>query len=166
VSVPRVRFQIWWLMVATAIMSLLLALLDGAVAAALVYMTIVVASAVACSPPKRRFVVASWVVALYPTVIPAYLYLAWLTAWCVLGHRARLHLDDPKTLGPIVHVPAAVFFFFDSGLVDCLEDFCMRIRHSDHRLVAAAVKWPPAIDPALRMDGGFHHVDEGLDAGS
>ena len=168
-SVPRVRFRIWWLMVVTAIVALVLAWLDVAVAVALMGMVIFAVVPVTCASPKRRLIVTSWTLALYPVMIPVYLYLTWLTVWCVLGHCPRPYLDDPKTLGPIVRVPSAMFFHvlsFDSGLVDCLEDFCLRLRHSDHRLVAAPVKWPPAIDPALCVAGGFRHVDEGFHAGT
>ena len=163
-SVPRVRFRIWWLMVATAIVAMVLAWLDEAVAVALMGMVIIAVVPVTCSSPNRRFIVTSWTLALYPVMIPVYLYLTWLTVWCVLGHCPRPYLDDPKTLGPIVRVPSAMFFHvlsFDSGLVDCLEDFCLRLRHSDHRLVAAANKWPPAIDSALCVARGICHIDEG-----
>jgi hypothetical protein len=110
VSVPLVRFRIWWLMVVTAIVAVLLAWLDVAVAVALMGMVIIAVVPVTCSSPKRRLIVTSWTLALYPVMIPVYLYLAWLTAWCVLGHRPRPYLDAPETLGPIVHVPAAMFF--------------------------------------------------------
>jgi hypothetical protein len=110
VSVPLVRFKIWWLMVVTAIVALLLAWLDVAVAVALMGMAVIAVVPVTCSSPKRRLIVTSWTLALYPVMIPVYLYLAWLTAWCVLGHRPRIYLDAPNTLGPTVHVPAAMFF--------------------------------------------------------
>jgi hypothetical protein len=110
VSVPRVRFRIWWLMVATAIVALVLAWRDLAVAVALAGMVIITVVPVTCSSPKRRLIVTSWALALYPVTIPVYLYLAWLTAWCVLGHRPRPYLDDPETLGPIVHVLSAMCF--------------------------------------------------------
>jgi hypothetical protein len=110
VNVPRVRFRIWWIMVATAIVAVLLAWLNVAVALALVCMVLIAVVPVAYSSPKRRLLVASWVVALYPVMIPVYLYATGLTAWCVLGNRPRPSVDDPKSLGPIVHVPSAMFY--------------------------------------------------------
>ena len=111
-SVPRVRFRIWWLMVATAIVAMVLAWLDEAVAVAVALMGMVIIAVVpvTCASPKLRLIVTSWTLALYPVMIPVYLYLTWLTAWCVLGHCPRPYLDDPKTLGPIVRVPSAMFF--------------------------------------------------------
>jgi hypothetical protein len=73
VNVPRVRFRIWWIMVATAIVAVLLAWLNVAVALALVCMVLIAVVPVAYSSPKRRLLVASWVVALYPVMIPVYL---------------------------------------------------------------------------------------------
>jgi hypothetical protein len=60
VSAPRVRFRIWWLMVATAIIALLLARLGAVVGLALICMLIVIAVPVAWSPAKLRLVVAAW----------------------------------------------------------------------------------------------------------
>jgi hypothetical protein len=106
----RARFKIWWLMIATAILALLLASIGGVRTVALLWAFIIGVVPVASSPPKRRLMTAGYVVALYPVMIPVYLYLTWLMAWCVLGHRPRPSLDDPKFLGPIAQVPAAMFY--------------------------------------------------------
>jgi hypothetical protein len=109
-TLPRVRFKIWWVMVATATLALVLAWIGGVGTLALLSVLFVGVIPVACSPPKRRRMTAVYAAALYPVMISVYLYLTWLTAWCVLGHRPRPYLDDPKLLGPIFHVPAAMFF--------------------------------------------------------
>jgi hypothetical protein len=53
----------------------------------------------------RRLHTAAWVVSLYPVLLLTSLYATWLTAWCVLGHRPRSFLDDPKFISPLVEVP-------------------------------------------------------------
>lgn len=63
-----------------------------------VFLPIVMAS------PARRWQIAAWVGSLYPLLLLAFLHATWLTAWCVLGHRPRVSLDDPKHIGPIVDV--------------------------------------------------------------
>jgi hypothetical protein len=108
VTLPRVRFKIWWLMVATAILALLLAWIGGVRTVALLWAFIIGVIPVAYSPPKRRLMTVGYVVALYPVMIPVYLYLTWLMAWCVLGHRPRPYQDEPTLLGPIVQLPATM----------------------------------------------------------
>ena len=51
-----------------------------------------------------------WVASIYPALIVASFYATWLTAWCVLGHRPRVSLDDPKYISPIVDGVAAIPF--------------------------------------------------------
>lgn len=99
------RFPIWSMMVAVAVMALPFALLDKLDASALAAMLVVVALPIACAPPRHRANVTCWVVALHPLMILVYLYATWFTAWVVLGHCPRSSLDDPKTISPIVMLP-------------------------------------------------------------
>jgi hypothetical protein len=101
----RSQLRIWWLMVAVAFVAVLLAWLPPEAVVASVGIVLVVLIPVACSPPELRPVVAIWAVALHPVMIPVYLYSAWATAWCVLGHRPRLSLDELNRLGLFVTVP-------------------------------------------------------------
>ncbi len=60
--------------------------------------------------PGRRVVAAVWIASLYPALIIAFFYMTWLTAWCVLGYRPRVDLDDPKDISPIVDMVRAMPF--------------------------------------------------------
>lgn len=102
---PRVRFTIRRMMVAVAIVALLFAWLDVVGTIAVAGMILVALIPVALAAPGRRVGVAAWVLSLYPLMTPVSLYLTWLAAWCVLGHRPRPSLDDPKEIGLLVDVP-------------------------------------------------------------
>lgn len=109
--VPRVRFTIRRLMVAVATMAVLLALLDVRAVFALVGLGLVVVIPAVFAPPGRRLEAASWASSLQPMVVLLYLYATWFTAWCVLGHRPRASLDDPKMISEVVIVPYVMFAF-------------------------------------------------------
>ena len=66
--------------------------------------------------PGRRLRTAAWVCAVYSLVVLSSFYATYLTACCVLGHRPRVYLDDPRFIGPIVEVPYASTFFFVQGI--------------------------------------------------
>jgi hypothetical protein len=102
---PRVRFKIWWLMLAVAIVAVLLAWFDVADVIAFVGAALVVIVPAIVAAPGRRLERAGWVVSLQPVFVLVYLYATWVTAWCVLGHRPRPSLDDPKSISPIVDLP-------------------------------------------------------------
>src|SRR5436305_6150411 len=105
---PRLQFRLSWLMLAVAIVALLLALLDPASAVAVGVLAAIFTFPVSMAQPKRRIMVAAWALSLYPVMVPVCLYTTWLTAWCVLGHRPRCCLDDPKYIDPLVDVPFAM----------------------------------------------------------
>ena len=108
---PRVRFKIWWLMLAVAIVAVLLAWLDVVNVIALTGMALVFIVLVAIAPRGRRLEVACWVVSLQPVLVVVYLYATWVTAWCVLGHRPRPSLDHANYISPIVDVPYSMTQF-------------------------------------------------------
>ena len=110
-TLPRVRFTIGRLMAAVAVIAILLAWVDLRAALALVGLSLVVISPAAIAPPGRRLEAASWASSLQPAVMLLYLYATWATAWCVLGHRPRSSLDDPKSISPIVDAPYIMFAF-------------------------------------------------------
>jgi hypothetical protein len=64
----------------------------------------------------RRLRAAAWVCSLYPLLVLGSIYAVWLTAWCVVGHRPRIGLDDPESIGPIVPVPIKLSEAFVLGL--------------------------------------------------
>jgi hypothetical protein len=105
------QFRRSWLMIAVAIVAVLFAWLDPASVVALVGMAVVFAVPVTMAQAERRIRVAAWVLSLYPLMVPVCLYTTWLTAWCVLGHRPRSCLDDPKYINPLVDVPFAMTAF-------------------------------------------------------
>jgi hypothetical protein len=109
----RVQFRIRWLMVAVAISAVLLFLLTRIhvlVVVAVTGMALVVVIPAALAPRGRRLEVAGWAASFQPFMVLVYLYATWITAWCVLGHRPRPSLDDPKSISPIVDVPRALFY--------------------------------------------------------
>jgi hypothetical protein len=108
---PHARFTIGRLMVAVAVIAVLLAWLDIEAGVALVGFGLVVIIPAAVASPGHRLEAASWASSLQPAVVLFYLYATWATAWCVLGHRPRPSLDDPKLISPIVDVPYNMFAF-------------------------------------------------------
>jgi hypothetical protein len=57
---------------------------------------------IALSPPGRRLAAWGWVFSLYPTLLLGSLYLAWGSAWGVLGHCPLPIADAPSRVGPVV----------------------------------------------------------------
>jgi hypothetical protein len=108
---PSLRFTIGRLMVAVAVIAVLLAWLGLWAAVALIGLGLVVMIPAAIASPGHRLQAASWASSLQPAVVLFYLYATWATAWCVLGHRPRPSLDDPKFISPIVDVPYTMFAF-------------------------------------------------------
>jgi hypothetical protein len=103
--VPRVQFQLRWLMVAVALLAVLLAWIHPYGVIGLAGMALVVIIPAVLAPPRRRLEVASWASSLQALMPLVYLYATWITAWCVLGHRPRPYLDDPKWFSEVVIVP-------------------------------------------------------------
>ena len=65
--------------------------------------------------PGGRLRAAVWVSSLYPFLILSSFYATWLTAWCVLGRRPRVYLDDPRDISPIVDAVGAAPYFLLLG---------------------------------------------------
>jgi hypothetical protein len=117
---PRVRFTIGFLMVAVAVIAVFFAWLDVPASIAVIGLGLPVILPATIASPGRRLEAASWASSLQPAVVLSYLYLTWVTAWCVLGHTPRPSLDDPKYISPVVDVPYAMFAFSASyGWVIC-----------------------------------------------
>jgi hypothetical protein len=117
---PSVRFTIGQLMVAVALIAVFLAWLGVWAAIALVGLGLVIIPT-AVTSPGHPLESASWASSLQPAVVLFYLYATWATAWCVLGHRPRPSLDDPKFISPIVDVPYDMFAFsFTLGWMICV----------------------------------------------
>jgi hypothetical protein len=108
---PSLRFTIGRLMVAVAVIAVLLVWLGLWAAIALVGLGLPVIIPATIASPGHRVKVASWASSLQPAVVLFYLYATWATAWCVLGHRPRSSLDDPKSISPIVDAPYIMFAF-------------------------------------------------------
>jgi hypothetical protein len=147
-TLHRVRFTIGQLMIAVAAVAVLLVWRDVRVAFALVGLGLVVVIPAAIAPPARRLEAASWASSLQPAVILSYLYLTWVTAWCVLGHCPRPALDDPNRISPVVDVPYVMFAFSASygwGICACtgflLAATCCVRRSNPRPLVALPFAW-------------------------
>src|SRR5437773_6137005 len=97
-KIRSLQMRLWHFSIITAILAVLLALggLDLAETVALLILALIVFVPVVIASPEHRLGVAAWVVSLHPVMVPVYLYAAWAIAWCVLGHRPRSSLDDPK----------------------------------------------------------------------
>jgi hypothetical protein len=118
---PRIQFTIRRLMVAVAIAALLLAWFHVCAVVAVAGMVLIVILPAVVAPPGRRLPVACWAASLQPLVPLVYLYATWVTAWCVLGHRPRPSLDDPKSISPVVEVPYCMFLVS----VEMAAPFCL-----------------------------------------
>jgi hypothetical protein len=98
-------------MAAVAAAAVTMAWIGVVEAIALVAMAAIALSPIPCAPPGHRLDVALWAIALLPAMGLVSLYASWVTAWCVLGHRPRVYLDDPKYLSPLVAVPHFMAWF-------------------------------------------------------
>lgn len=143
-----VRFTIGRLMVAVAVIAVLLAWLDLRAAIALVGLGLIVIIPAAIASPGHRLEAASWASSLQPSVVLFYLYATWATAWCVLGHRPRPSLDDPKFISPVVGVPYVMFAFSVTlGWMICactgllLSTVCLVRRRNIRPLLALPFAW-------------------------
>lgn len=57
------------------------------------------------SSPIPRWKLAFWLAAYsYPVIGFCGFYLSWLVAWLVLGHKPRIALDDPKSIGGLMDI--------------------------------------------------------------
>jgi hypothetical protein len=135
-------------MVAVAVIAVLLAWLNVWAAVALVGLYLVVIIPAAVAAPGHRLEAASWASSLQPAVVLFYLYATWATAWCVLGHRPRASLDDPKFISPVVDVPYAMFAFsVFSGWMFCaftgllLSVVCLARQRNFRPLLALPFAW-------------------------
>jgi hypothetical protein len=134
---PRLQFRLAWLMTAVAIIALLLAWFHPSSVLALVGSAVVFVVPVAIAQPERRIRVAAWALSLYPVMVPVYLYMTWLTAWCVLGHRPRYCLDDPKYINPLVDVPLMMTAFSISVWpISMCSGLILALVSNKHRSVA------------------------------
>jgi hypothetical protein len=142
------RFTIGKLMVAVAVIAVLLAWLGLWAAIALVGLDLPVIIPATIASPGHRLKVASWASSLQPAVMLFYLYATWAAAWCVLGHRPRSSLDDPKSISPIVDVPYIMCAFSlmlgsmlcaGSGLL--LSAVCLARQRNIRPLLALPFAW-------------------------
>jgi hypothetical protein len=136
------------MMIAVAVIAVLLAWLDVRAAIGLVGLGLVVIIPAAIASPGHRLEAASWASLLQPAVVLFYLYATWATAWCVLGHRPRPSLDDPKFISPVVDVPYVMFafsLFYGWMICACtgllLGAVCAARRRNIRPLVALPFVW-------------------------
>jgi hypothetical protein len=109
------KYQIWQIMLAIAVLAGLFASfgLTGAVTM-LVVITFLLLPILRVAH-GRGIRTAAWICSLYPVLLLGSLYATWFTAWCILGHRPRSSLDDPKFISPIVLVPHDTTYLFILG---------------------------------------------------
>jgi hypothetical protein len=99
------KFKIWQIMLATAMFACLFAAGRFSYAPEICAAFLVTGIPIAMAGRGRRLRAASWICSLYPLLVLGSFYAVWLTAWCMLGHRPRISVDDPKGLGPTVIAP-------------------------------------------------------------
>jgi hypothetical protein len=142
-------------MIAVAIIAVLFAWLDiwdvvALVGIGLLGLVVIIPAVIAS--PGRRLVAASWASSIQPAVVVFYLYATWAAAWCVLGHRPRPSLDDPKFISPIVAVPYVMFaaswtfgsiLWFSNGL--WLSTVCLVRRKNIGPLLFLPLAWLAAL---------------------
>jgi hypothetical protein len=144
-SLPRPQFRIWWLMAGVAVVAMLLAWVHVDAVVAMAGMLLVVILPALLAPATRRLEAAAWAASLQPPVPLVYLYATWVVAWCVLGHRPRVYLNDPKYLGEIVAILRCMFFVaFLPGSAICLgTGLVLTVVCSARR----SVHWPLVVLP-------------------
>lgn len=113
----KTKYQLWQIMLAIAVLAGLFAVFGVVGTVAILVVISVVCLPILLAPSGRKLLAAEWVCSLYPLLILGSLYATWLTAWCVLGHRPRSSLDDPKSISPIVDVPYLSTFLLLYGVV-------------------------------------------------
>jgi len=135
-------------MFAVAVLAVLLAWLGVWASVALIGLGLVVIIPAVIVSPGHRLEAASWASSLQPAVVLLYMYVTWATAWCVLGHRPRPYLDDPKFISPIVDAPYDMFAFsFKLGWMICayngflLTAVCFALRRNICPLLALPFAW-------------------------
>lgn len=97
---PRMQFQLRWLMAAVAIVAILLSLPTAAVAVigffgAILAIMILIPAGLA--PPGRRIRAASWSLALHPLLL-----LGWLSVWRLTAIPQPLYPGDDSLLYHVV----------------------------------------------------------------
>jgi hypothetical protein len=102
-------------MLAIAGLAGLFAVFGVIVATGVVIVVGVIVLPILLARPEGRLRAAVWVSSVYPFLILSSFYATWLTAWCVLGHRPRMYLDDPRDISPIVDMVRAVPYLFVMG---------------------------------------------------
>jgi hypothetical protein len=104
----KARYRLWQIMLAIAVLAGLFAALGVIGAVGIVVVSCVVFLPILLAAPGRRLRAAVWITSIYPYLILSSFYATWLAAWCALGHRPRVSLDDPKYIGPVVDAVGAV----------------------------------------------------------
>jgi len=99
------KFKIWQIMLATAVFACLFAAGRFSCAPEIGAALLIAGTPIAMAGRGRRLRAASWVCSLYPLLVLGSVYAVWFTAWCILGHRPRISVDDPKRLGSTIVVP-------------------------------------------------------------
>jgi hypothetical protein len=112
----QLRYKLWHIMLAIAILGGLLALakMTGFVAMPITICLVLGPSLMAA--PGRRLRTATWICAIYPVLILASLYATWLTAWCVVGQPPQQSGIGPKSISPVVDVPLAATYWLIGGV--------------------------------------------------
>jgi hypothetical protein len=109
------KYQLWQIMLAIAVLAGMFAVFGVAAAVGVVMVIAVMTLPILLAARGRRLRAAVWITSLYPFLILSSFYVTWLTAWCILGHRPRVSLDDPEYISPIVNVVGATTGFFMLG---------------------------------------------------
>jgi hypothetical protein len=113
----KARYQLWQIMLAIAVLAGLFAIFGVAVEAGIVVVFSIVFLPILLVAPGHRVRAAAWISSIYPLLLLSSLYATWFTAWCVLGHRPRSSLDDPKYISSIVEVPYVSAFLLLYGSI-------------------------------------------------
>ena len=110
------KYNIWHVMLATAVVACLYAVSRFSLAPEIGAALTITLLPIVLAGRGRRLRAAAWVCSLYPLWVLGSFYAIWLSAWCILGHRPRIGLDDPDRLSAIVTIAIKLNEAFLLGL--------------------------------------------------
>jgi hypothetical protein len=109
---PKVRYQLWQIMLAVAVLAGLLAVFGLTGALANVILIGVISPPILFARPGHRLRATAWVAGVYPLLSLASLYATWSIARLVLGRTPDPSFHHPRFIDPIVEAPYLCSCFF------------------------------------------------------
>ena len=140
--------RLWQIMLAIAALAVLFGVVGVVPTLGILIAAGPIVLPVARAGRERRLLVAAWVSSLYPLIVLAFLCATWFAAWLVLGHRPRMSLDDPTSLGPgvqalmvstillVVGIPFSILLWIPLLLADSAD----RVRRKERTALQAITR--------------------------